>query len=275
MTIAPGPNTQRVRPRFRTAHVDAVQALTPRMVRVTLGGDELTGFATLAPAQHIKVLFPQPDQNGLPVLAVPKFGPSGPIFPAGRPLARTYTPRRFDPTTTTIDIDFVIHGDGPGSNWAAAVTPGETVAIAGPRGGYPLDPDRCQYVLAGDESALPAIGTILDQLRPRDRAHVYVEVSDGSDEQPLESEARTNVTWIHRNDHPSAPGELLQRTLRSAYIPTDAALWVACEASAVRTIRHSLLSERNIGRHALHTRGYWKWGESDHRDHDPDDDHDE
>lgn len=42
----------------RTLEVLGVDNLSPRMARVTLGGEELAGFATAAPTDHVRVFFP-------------------------------------------------------------------------------------------------------------------------------------------------------------------------------------------------------------------------
>src|SRR5580704_7023306 len=78
----------------RLLEVKSVSRITPKMLRITVGGDELDGFVSAAHDDHVKLFFPQPGQAE-PVL--PTMGPNGPVYPpdAPRPAARDYTPRRY------------------------------------------------------------------------------------------------------------------------------------------------------------------------------------
>src|SRR5216110_106382 len=98
----PAPTKPR-KPRY-PATVKRVVHVTPRMVRVTFTSPELADFAWNGPAAHIKLIFgtmPEPGSD------------------APRPTTRTYTPRRFDRDTRELDVDIMLHGDGPASNWAS------------------------------------------------------------------------------------------------------------------------------------------------------------
>jgi ferredoxin len=102
----------------RLLQVRDVSRITPKMVRIVVGGEALAGFVSAAHDDHVKLFFPQPGQDK-PVLPTPS--PNGPVYPEGAPLpaARDYTPRRYDAAANTLTIDFVIHGDGPATQWAA------------------------------------------------------------------------------------------------------------------------------------------------------------
>src|SRR5262245_38721974 len=143
---APPPRPPRRPHVLRTADVLHVRQVTPRVTRITLGGPGLAGFASRAPAEHIKVFLPRPGETEAP-RTVP--GPDGPIFPPElpRPLSRTYTPRQFRPDAQELDVDVVRHGDGPGSAWATRARPGDTVVIAGPGGGYRRPPEANWLVI--------------------------------------------------------------------------------------------------------------------------------
>src|SRR5215212_2226247 len=141
------------RPRImRTVEVRSVTQLTPRVSRITLAGPQLAGFASRAPAEHIKIFLPRPGDSEAPRM-VP--GPDGPMFAPDlpRPLSRTYTPRGFRTETLELDVDVVRHGDGPGSAWAASARPGNGVVIAGPGGGYHRPPNVSRLVIGGDETS--------------------------------------------------------------------------------------------------------------------------
>ena len=248
--------------------VSRVQRLTPRFVRVTFTGEELSGFATHGPAEHVRLFFPpQQDER----LAPPEWGPEGPIWPAGqgRPLSRVYTPRRWDAQALELDVEFILHGEGPGSAWAAGARPGNAVLLTGPGGAYQLDPQAAWYVLVADDVALPALCTILEALPASTPAFVYAEVGDAAEERDLRTAARMHLTWLHRDPDAGLPGRALERALRAAPLPEgDGRVWVACEATVMRDIRRHLLYERNLGREAVHTHGYWKHGAANHPDHD-------
>jgi NADPH-dependent ferric siderophore reductase len=245
--------------------VTDVRRIGPRLVSVALGGEALADFQVAAPTQHIKMLFPAPGET---TVSVPQPGPDGPVWPDGpRPAMRTYTPRRFDAATGTLDVEFVLHGQGAASAWAERAVPGDRLAVAGPGGRMSFDIDAGPWLIAGDESALPAIGTLLDALPADASAEVLVEVTDADDEIDLGGPAATRVTWLHRQGS-TAYGRLLHEAVAGATVPAGSKVWVACESTAVRGIRRTLLEEGRQPASSLVTRGYWRLGEANHPDHD-------
>jgi NADPH-dependent ferric siderophore reductase len=234
-------------------------------VSVHLGGGDLSRFGEAAPTSHIKVFLPVPGQDA-PTL--PSNTPAGQVWPddAAQPIVRTFTPRSFDAAAGTLEVQFALHGQGPASEWAQRAKAGDQIAIGGPGGRFSLDPEARHWWIAGDESALPAVGTLLDALPRSAIAHVILEVSGAEDEIALESAARTTVTWHHRRT-PDAWGAELNDAIADAVIEDDARVWVACEATTVRSIRRHLL-DRQVPASALVTRGYWRRGEANHPDHD-------
>lgn len=237
------------------------------MVSVWVGGDALSGFRIEAPTSHIKVFLPAPGQVA-PVL--PEYTPDGPAWPpeGERPSVRTYTPRRFDEASGTLEVQFVLHGAGPASEWAEHASVGDQLAIGGPGGRFVMDPSVERWWIAGDESAIPAVGTLLDALPASAIADVHLEVAGSDDEIELPTAAKATVTWHHRRA-PDAWGEELYDQARAA---GGGQIWVACEASAVRRIRRYLTAERHLPAGSLVTRGYWRLAVSNHPDHDYGDD---
>ena len=133
------PQPRRRKPPRRVT-VTAVSKIAPRLVSVAVTGEELDGFAEAAPTAHLKVMLPPP---GADRLLLPEQGPDGPVGTQDeslRPVVRTYTPRRYDPATKTLEIQFVLHGVGPASEWAERVTVGDEIAVAGPGGRFAFDP---------------------------------------------------------------------------------------------------------------------------------------
>ena len=261
------------RPAPRTVEVRRVEKITPHMVRITLGGEQMDGFTPNGVAEHIRVYLPDEKTGELPL---PVMGEEGYAFPEGRerPKSRAYTPRRWDPETLELDIDFVVHGDGPGSAWASSVKPGDTAVISGQPGGpYVPDADRDWYVIGGDEAALPGIATLLEALPDTMRGETFIEVLNEAEEQPLKAPARMKLTWLHRRSEQTTPGLKLAEALRNATIPEgDGRIWVSCEAAVMRDIRRNLLEDRQIDRSMVRTQGYWKAGAVNHTDHDMGDD---
>ncbi|MCY4623629.1 MAG: siderophore-interacting protein [Chloroflexi bacterium] len=262
----------RRRPPPRVVEVRRVERITPRMVRITLGGRQLKGFQSKGPAEHVRIFMPDPETGEL---LMPVEGPEGLAFPADRPrpMSRAYTPRRWDADACELDVDIALHEHGPGAAWASNVTAGDTVVIGGSAGGaYFLDAEAEWYVIGGDEAALPAICTLLEALPPTMRAQVYAEVHDADEEQELSCAAPFQVTWLHRENR-STPGRLLAEAMKVAELPEgDGRIWVSCEAGVMREIRKHFIEDRGLDRSVLRTQGYWKQGEVNHPDHDMGDD---
>jgi NADPH-dependent ferric siderophore reductase len=244
------------KPRYASA-VHSVQQLTPRMIRVVFAGPELAGFNWNGPAAHIKLILGE-DTEGV------------------RAPSRTYTPRHFDAARKQLTVDFVLHGEGPASTWAAQAAIGQPMRIAGPGRCYSLDAQADWLLLAGDESAIPAIATILEVVPDSLRTQVLIEVNDAADEFTV-APTRSNVTlrWLHRAQPVGAgapaarAGVELADAIAAYQLPTGTGqVYVACEADAMRRIRRQLLVERALPREWLTSRGYWKQGATDHPDRD-------
>ena len=239
------------------AVVTRVEQLTPHMVRVVVGGDALTRITAGEWTDHyVKVLFPQPG------VAYPEPFDMGEIRATlpreSWPLVRTYTIRRWVPEVPEMWIDFVVHGDeGVAGPWAAAARPGDPFRFLGPGGGYTPDPDADWHLLAGDESALPAIAAALDRLPSGARVRAFVEVADAGEEVKLESDAE--ITWLHRGDRPV--GEALVRAVKTYAFPAGRMhAFVHGEATFVKELRAYLKVERGIPMDQLSISGYWRRG---------------
>lgn len=235
-------------------------ALTPHLVRITLIGEELALLTVDGPAAQVKLVFPAPGQERP---ALPVMGETGLVWPPDEPppVMRTYTPRRFDAAGRELDIDFVLHDrGGTASTWARRARPGDRMVVAAGRGRYEPDPAADWHLVAGDETALPAIATIVAALPAGTPGMVFVEVPGAEERVPLDSDARLRTVWLDRDG--AAPGEVLERALRAASLPAgDGRVFVAAEAGAVRRIRRYLLTERGFEKEQLYTRGYWTAGD--------------
>lgn len=254
------------RSRPRLLQVLRVTQLTPHMRRITLGGDELAGFPSGRAGSHVKVLLPRAGQDK-PVLPTP--GPDGPQWPPAeqRPIARTYTIRRFDAAAGELDVDFVLHGHaGPAAQWAAGAQPGDSVGIAGPGTRGPIRPDADYYLFLGDASALPAIAAHLEALPATARGHAWVEVTGPDEEQPLTYAAQIPLTWLHRRSGEPSP---LVPALHDLPWPEGVVFaWVAGEAFTVAALRNHLRSQCGLSARQIEATPFWRAGLSEERYHD-------
>ncbi len=258
------PSTAPARPRKPRFDVEVrrVEHLTPRMVRVTFTGPALRDFAWNGPAAHIKLIFSD--------LARPGAGEEPPEATAGRTVMRTYTPRRFDPRVPELDVELVIHGEGPASAWAAQAAVGQRLTIAGPGRSYTVDPAADWYLLVGDETAIPALGTVLEALPVALPTIALVEVADAAERHAIaHGGPQARIDWLVRDAEAHGAGERLEPAVRELAWPAGSGrVYVACEAGVMRRIRRHLLQERGMPREHVVTRGYWRIGATDHPDRD-------
>jgi NADPH-dependent ferric siderophore reductase len=240
--------------------VSRIEVLSPAMRRITLTGAELEGFAAPLPASYLKLIFPEPGQTE----------PRRPLPDGPRAVSmRTYTPLAVRPEALEVDVDFVLHGDGPASTWAAQARVGQVLYLMGPGPGYPVDTAAAHHLLIADDSALPAVETILAALPATAKAQVLVEVIAYAEERPLHSAAELDVQWLARGTDHRAAGQPLERAIRA--LPPIAAgtrIYLACEAAAMRRLRRLLTDELGVDRAQIVGRGYWKLDAVNHPDHD-------
>ncbi|MBE7209634.1 MAG: siderophore-interacting protein [Gluconacetobacter diazotrophicus] len=232
--------------RVRELAVVRREEISPRMVRLVLGGEALDGFTSLAPDDHLKLRLPAPD---------------------GTVVMRDYTPRRFDPVRRELAIEFVLHGDGPAATWARDARVGDAIAIGGPRGSRLL-PERDGLLLIGDETALPAIGRWLEELRPGARALAIVEVADAREMRRLPSAGNAEVAFVSRNGAEAGGADALLAALdeavaRRAVPPGRVQAWVATEIEVARRLRTRLLDAYGFAREDVVAAGYWRHGIAD------------
>lgn len=246
------------RPPPKSARVEKIERVTPGLMRITFGGPELLTFGPPKPAGHIKLYFP-PDG-----MVWPSADPDAP-----RPPSRTYTPRRHDAARGLVEVEFVLHGEGLASNWAENARVGDLMTIGGPGGGYAPPADADSFVIVADDSAMPAAGMVLESLPPGASVRVICEVTDKLEEHPLSPTVACDTQWLHRNPTNAAPCTLLEKAVRElGQQPAGACWWIACESGAMRRIRDMIFAYPQIDRSRVHTRGYWKFGSSNHPDHD-------
>lgn len=233
--------------RQRRLQVLRVTDLTPRMRRITLGGAELAGFTSVGTDDHVKVLFgctPEEQQ----AIDARNLGRDGGV----RPTMREYTPRRIDLTALELDIDFVLHGDGPASTWAAQAAPGQHLDIAGPRASMVVPDIFDSYLLIGDETAIPAIARRLEELPAERQVLAVIQIEDEQERQPLPSKAQVEVIWVRRQKE-----NLLEQVKHLALPQGRLYGWVALEKGLTRQAK-ALLLEKGVPENALKAAAYWR-----------------
>ncbi len=293
--------------------VRAVRRLSPSFLRITFAGGCLADFAPVVPRDlRIKLMIPSPG------CALPDLGELSDgwyaawlaLDPAVRGSMRTYTVRALRPAgpATELDVDVVLHLDehgrgGPASTWAAQARPGDPMTLLGPSTAAGATPGGIEWrppvprpgapvrvLLAGDETAVPAVCSVLDGLGEGYVGDVVLEVPDATDVQDVRTPPGLRTTWLSRGDRPH--GEALTeavRTLLDAAPPAvgraepvlpevdvDADVlwetgdgsggfyaWIAGEAAVVRDLRRCLVAEHGVDRRSVAFMGYWRQGRAE------------
>jgi iron complex transport system ATP-binding protein len=287
--------------------VAAVERLSPTFTRVTFEGEALRDFHRCGELGsrdlRIKLLIAADSSGPAPV--TPDFSGAGgyaswrALDEAVRGVARTYTVRRIHGTDQEplVDLDFVLHAGGAASTWAESAEPGDRMFVIGPNrasewyGGIEWQPPtvaRTRVLLVGDETALPAIGSILETLPAAYVGDVVVEVPTERDFLTLATRAQLDISFVARDNDPR--GERLLQEVRRAVqvrapsspVPLDDVdvdrellwevpersestfyAWVAGEAAIVRTIRRTLVDDHGVDRRAVAFMGYWREGKAE------------
>ncbi|GGA84642.1 NADPH-dependent ferric siderophore reductase [Brucella endophytica] len=248
-------------PYFREMRVVSSRNITPHMRRVMLRGKDLQRFTH--GGLHVRLIFPP---KGVAQPQWPVTGEDGrPVWPDGehKLTHRIYTIRNLDVERGEVDIDIVLHeGDEtPGSSFALNASEGDLVGMTGPGGGSLQEADW--YLFAGDETALPAIGRILEDLPVHVKAVVRIEVDSAAEEQKLYSSADIDLVWLHRNGREAGTTTFLADAVRAVEFPADGTrihAWAGCEFSAFRAIRTYLRKERKLDKQEHLVVSYWRRG---------------
>jgi NADPH-dependent ferric siderophore reductase len=253
---------------LRELEVKRVADITPGLRRVTLTGDELGALTTPEGFDQlefnstgfdddIKLIFAYPGETE-PVLPMRKEG--GIRFPKERrPLGKSYTVRRWDASTRELDVDFVKHGLGTATTWAYRAQPGERIHIAGPTTSKGLPEGADWLLIAGDDTATPAIAHFLEVLPADTRGQVFIEVAEDAHIYDLREMPNMEVTWLPRNGAPAGASTLLLDAVAAAdWQDGQCFAWLAGEQSAVRDLRRHLIDARGLDKEWIDFTGYWK-----------------
>ncbi|MFC8680070.1 siderophore-interacting protein [Microbacterium ureisolvens] len=242
--------------RFRRATLVAREWLTRSYVRVRLQGPELAGFTSLGADDHIRIFFPDGDPQTVEEL---RAAPS-----------REYTPLAWG--EDWLDLEFAIHGDptagtaGVAAAWAATAPLGGLAGVGGPRGSKVLTGRPDAWLLAGDETAVPAMRRFARAMDPAAVGRILVEVTDAAHELAIDAPAGVVVEQVHRGD--AAAGSALATRLDAldAQDRPDGSVFafVAAEQSIVKPGRALLLDRWSLDADQIIVKGYWKRGETEY-----------
>jgi NADPH-dependent ferric siderophore reductase len=244
------------------------------MVRVVLGG---AGFDTFNPSEftdsYVKIVFVPADID-LDPLPRPLTRDSFEALPAEKqPVIRTMTVRRADPAARELSIDVVVHGDhGVAGPWAAAAEPGQPVYLMGPSGAYAPDPGADWHLLAGDESALPAIAAALEALPADATGKAFIEIAGPEAEIDLSVPEGVQLNWIFRGGRADLAGDdragdqapLIEAVTTTLWLPGQVQAFVHGEAQAVmHNLRPYIRKQRGVDAKWASISGYWRRGRTE------------
>ncbi|MFD8162858.1 siderophore-interacting protein [Streptomyces malaysiensis] len=240
---------------------------TPAFSVITLGGPELEHLKPMGFDQTVRLFFPREGQEGLrmPRLSSEAWMAELLLLPKSRrPWVRNFTIRRARPELGEVDIEFALHGDTPASTWARRARPGDPAGIFDMGLTY-LPPAHAEWqLLAGDESAVPAILAILEHAPASLMAEVFLEVPGADDiRTDITAPDGVRVRWLARDGADTLPGSLaLDAIKESALRPGRFYTWVAGEAALATGVRRHLVRDRGVPKPDIAFFGYWRHGRS-------------
>ncbi|BCE01311.1 siderophore-interacting protein [Marinicellulosiphila megalodicopiae] len=247
--------------------VSKLESVGNSLMRVYLSGDPLLGFPIDSHAYHIKVFLPLPHQTqpDLPYLEKGKV-----MWPSkqNKPITRTYTVKKFDPTTLTLQVEFALHDHpGPACDWVKQCQIGDKLGVAGPGGPYPILAPADWHILAGDITAIPAIIALIENMPPNQHADVFLEVKHKQDIQKLNVSECINVTWlVKKNNQPSLLIEQTINAIKPEFAESVSA-FIGGEHSQVVAIRDTLKQKYNLNKSLLYAVPYWANGQNEEQYH--------
>ncbi len=239
--------------RRRELTVKRVSEIVPGIVRVTLGGDDLSGFVSLGPADHLKVFLGEAARDYTPLEFRP--GADGGPEAGGGPEAEG---------GPELDIDFVIHeSDGPAAAWASRAKQGDRISIGGPRGSHLPPAGVGRAIIIADESALPSARRWIEVFAEKIPVIGLFWVESASTKQYFGGrESGAELRWFVGQGNEQA----LEQELRSLPIGEDTFVFLAGEAGTLVPLRRYLRRELGLPAIQVDAHGYWKRGEAG-RDH--------
>ena len=241
-------------PPFVVSRVVDIARRTPRLTMVVSEGDGLGSMVPADPAASIRLLLPR--GHAADELELPTHDGNVFRYADGElSTARTLTPLSAGhPDRMLLGVHD--HGSGRLSKWLGELELGNQVGIAGPGQAYEIDQAARRFVVAGDESALPAIGQLLEAFPDSVAVEVAIEIGSSEARTEMPEHPGCRLSWLPAQ--PAAePGGALVDWVVEQPIDDDTRLWVAGEAAAVQRIRKAM-DAAGVPRSRRNIRGYWK-----------------
>ena len=242
--------------------VARVEPVAHPFVRVTFGGGDLARFRTVGPDQFVYLLLPPPGRDRLTIDAGFVWDQYRSMAESERPVGAYYTVRHHRPEVAELDIDVLLHSDpGPASRWAETALPGDEAALWGPRTAYAPPPGTAWQLLLGDETALPAIGSILETLPPASPVTVLLELDEWTELDLPAIEYVEVVRLAGASDRASEGGvgsRLVGAVRELEFRDAAAYVWGGGEFEAMGAVRRHLREERGLGVKEVGVVGYWR-----------------
>ncbi|MGO1769043.1 MAG: siderophore-interacting protein [Microbacterium sp.] len=244
------------------------ERISQSLMRVHLGGEGFASFVEGIDEQkaaktdkYVKLLFAKPHLGLEPPYDLEALRDT--LAPEDMPTRRTYTVRSIDRETSSMAVDFVVHGDeGVAGPWAARARPGDRIALSGPGGQYEPSGEVDGHLLFGDESAIPAIAAALESLAPDAVGLALIEVASADDELEIAAPDGVEVTWIHRGDAPyGVPLAEAVEALPAPVRPVD--VFAHGERESMKRLRPLLATEWGVPRALLSLSAYWAYGRAE------------
>ncbi|MBK4173652.1 SIP domain-containing protein [Corynebacterium macginleyi] len=254
---------------YRELYVEIVEDISPAMRRITFSGEQLQEHdrdGIFVPSlvsngfdDDVRLIFPDPETGERPHPIAQDNGNL--LWPETvKNLFRTYTVRHFDAVGGQLVIDFARHGEGLAENWSQNARMGDAIFVAGPKSCAQLPTHTDWLFLAGDETALPAIGRCLESLPTGHKAIAVIEVPTTADIQNLEISDSVQIHWAIRDqgeDFVEKTCGLFEQPANSLLPGGEAYVWAAGEASRLKPLRR-LFKACGIAPEHQEITGYWR-----------------
>ncbi|MEK2690826.1 siderophore-interacting protein [Bdellovibrio sp. GT3] len=245
--------------KLRKLTVKKTELLSKSLKRITLTGDDLEGFVSMSPDDHVKAFFAYPgeDEPVIPSMLAPDAKQDRP------PIMRDYTPRRYNAEAKELEIDFVLHGKGPGSQWAQLAEVGSKFTMGGPRGSKIVPYEFDWYLMIGDETSLPSFARRLEEIPSNAKAVVFIQVKNESEKIQLQHGPDVAIHWVFRNGNDATSVEMLKEAVLKEPFPSgDYFSWIGTEKGCAMELKSLLLDVKGAEESWIKATGYWKNGEA-------------
>lgn len=236
-----------MKPKMRMAQVHKVEDLSPHMRRIVFSGNDLNDFPFHQESAHVKVIIPQPGTQK------PKLG----LYFGAKKWMRSYTIRHFDTTSKHLAIDFAVNDhNGTISGWALEAKQGDYVGIGGPGPIKHTDFKADWHLIVGDFTALPAIAATVERLPADSKGYIIVQIPTAEDKQNIRTPPNMTIQWLINSE--VSKNILLEHTKAIEWLNGEPAIFIAGEASQVKTIHQYAKTQPTYKKSNTYASGYWK-----------------